>query len=88
MYEYGAAGLATISTPLPRCIELIKQSGGGQIAATSIEISGLLNSWANDQDSLLMMRQKALSWSQEVLNSEAQYVGFASAIRSLTTLPR
>ena len=88
LYEYGAAGLATISTPLPRCIELIKQSGGGQIAATSIEISGLLNSWANDQDSLLRMRQKALSWSQEVLNSEAQYVGFASAIRSLTTLPR
>jgi hypothetical protein len=34
------------------------------------------------------MRQRALTWSREVLKSEEQYQAFASAIRSLTTLAR
>lgn len=88
LYEYAAAGLATISTPLPRCVELIKQSGGGEIAGSSEEISGLLSSWAKNPAPLKAMRQKALTWSQEVLKSEEQYAAFASAIRSLTTLTR
>lgn len=88
LYEYAAAGLATISTPLPRCIELINQSGGGKIAATSDEVSALLNSWAKNSEPLNGMRSKALTWSREVLKSEEQYAAFASAIRSLTTLTR
>ena len=86
LYEYAAAGLATISTPLPRCIELLKQSGGGTIAGTSQEVSDVLNGWILAPENLLARRQNALNWSQNVLNSEAQYVQFASAIRSLTSL--
>jgi glycosyltransferase involved in cell wall biosynthesis len=88
LYEYAAAGLATISTPLPRCVELINQSGGGAIATSTDEISGLLSNWAKDPAPLITMRQRALTWSREVLKSEEQYQAFASAIRSLTTLPR
>lgn len=88
LYEYAAAGLATISTPLPRCVELINQSGGGEIATTSDEVSELLNSWAKNSEPLKGLRSKALTWSKEVLKSEEQYAAFASAIRSLTTLTR
>lgn len=88
LYEYAAAGLATVSTPLPRCVELINQSGGGKIAEKTEEIAGLLNGWANDPAPLIKMRQSALTWSREVLKSEEQYAAFASAIRNLTTLPR
>ena len=86
LYEYAAAGLATISTPLPRCIELLKQSGGGTIAASAQEVSDVLSGWILAPENLLARRQNALNWSQSVLNSEAQYVQFASAIRSLTSL--
>jgi len=88
LYEYAAAGLATISTPLPRCVELINQSGGGEIATSTAEISALLSSWAKDPQPLIKMRQSALTWSREVLKSEEQYAAFASAIQSLTTLAR
>lgn len=88
LYEYAAAGLATISTPLPRCVELINQSGGGEIAASSEAVAGLLNSWAKNPEPLKEMRSKALTWSREELKSEEQYQAFASAIRSLTTLTR
>jgi glycosyltransferase involved in cell wall biosynthesis len=88
LYEYAAAGLATISTPLPRCVELINQSGGGEIAASSEAVAGLLNSWAKNPEPLKEMRSRALTWSREELKSEEQYEAFASAIRSLTTLPR
>jgi len=88
LYEYAAAGLATISTPLPRCVESINQSGGGKIAISTEEISALLSNWANDPEPLIKMRQQALTWSREVLKSEEQYQAFASAIQSLTTLAR
>lgn len=88
LYEYAAAGLATISTPLPRCVELLNQSGGGKIASSASEISEILNNWASAPQELQPLRASALAWSTNVLNSEAQYAQFASAIRSLTTLSR
>ena len=88
LYEYAATGLATISTSLPRCVELLKQSGGGVTADSASDVARILNSWVADNESLLKMRESALSWSKNTLNSEAQYADFASAVGKLTNAPR
>jgi glycosyltransferase involved in cell wall biosynthesis len=88
LYEYAATGLATISTSLPRCVELLKQSGGGVTADTANDVARILNAWVANNEALLKMRESALSWSKTTLNSEAQYADFAIAVGKLTNAPR
>ena len=88
LYEYAATGLATISTSLPRCAELLRQSGGGVTADTASDVANFLNSWAANNEALLKMRENALSWSKSSLNSEGQYAQFASAVGKLANAPR
>ncbi len=84
LYEYAACGLATISTSLPRCVELIAASGGGAIADSPEEIARLLSKWQAEPSELLKIRASALNWAQNELNSEAQYGQFVAAVKSLT----
>ena len=83
LYEYMACGLATISTPLPRCKELIDASGAGVISDSAIEIAAHLQSWAQDSTELLRMRTAATAWSATHLDSEGEYGAFAAAVREL-----
>ncbi len=83
LYEYMSAGLATISTPLPRCIELLDQSQGGKSAATSSEVAQLLNNWEENPDEIRAIRAQAKSWADANLDSEREYAAFVNGIKSL-----
>jgi len=83
LYEYMACGLATISTSLPRCVDLIAKSHGGVIADSADEISAQLNSWSTNPDGLRELRADALRWAAENLDSEREYGAFASAVKAL-----
>ncbi|TRZ85602.1 MAG: glycosyltransferase [Streptomycetaceae bacterium] len=83
LYEYMASGLATISTPLPRCIELIEKSNSGVIAKDAAEVAVTLNAWATNSSALIAMRKNAVAWATSNLNSAAEYEAFVSAIKAL-----
>ena len=84
LYEYMSCGLATISTPLPRCIELIQTSKGGKIAKDSSEVAAILNDWQSHPDEIRAIRSAALSWAKANLDSEREYGAFVAGIRSLS----
>ena len=88
LYEYMASGLATISTPLPRCIELIEASKGGVIAIDAVAVAAQLNAWATDSKQLIDMRRNALNWSASHLDATAEYGAFVSAITALAGAAR
>lgn len=88
LYEYAACGLATISTSLPRCVDLISQSGGGKIADTASDVAAILNGWQASPKDLEVVRGSALTWATNELNSQAQYAQFGAAVKSLTTPAR
>ena len=83
LYEYSYAGLAVISSPLPRCVSLINESGGGVISQSEEGAANILNSWAQSPDSLLNIRRKAKSWARESLNPDAHYLAFRQAVAQL-----
>ena len=84
LYEYMSVGVATISTPLPRCIEIIESSKSGAIAATSLEVATLLNHWKNHPQELDKLRSNGLKWAAENLDSEREYANFAAEMVKLT----
>ena len=83
LYEYAYSGLAILSTPLPRCVELINESGGGVIAKDATSAAAVLNSWVNNQDAINGIRTNAKRWAHETLQSEVQYATFLAAVESL-----
>jgi glycosyltransferase involved in cell wall biosynthesis len=84
LYEYMSAGLATISTPLPRCADLIEQSGGGAIADSASRVADILNRWAANPDEIRAIRLAAKTWADAHLDSEREYRAFVEGIRSLS----
>ncbi len=83
LYEYMSCGLATISTPLPRCIALINQSHGGKIAANSSEVADILHHWQSHPDEIRVIRSQAKAWADHNLDSEREYGALVEAIKSL-----
>jgi len=88
LYEYMASGVATISTPLPRCIELLEKSKGGVIAADAQSVAATLNAWAANPTTLIHMRKNAVTWATSNLNASAEYEAFVSAIKALAPISR
>ena len=88
LYEYMASGLATISTPLPRCIELIEKSNSGFIANSPADVAKYLNSWATNPTTLIELRSNAVKWATSSLDAKAEYDAFVSAISALITPSR
>ena len=84
LYEYMSVGVATISTPLPRCIEIIESSNSGAIAATSLDVAALLNHWKKHPQELDELRANGLKWAAENLDSEREYAKFAAEMVKLT----
>ncbi len=83
LYEYMSAGLAIISTPLPRCVSLIELSQSGKIAASADEVSATLIGWEKNPDEILAIRSRAKSWAGANLDSEREYGAFVDGIKSL-----
>ncbi len=84
LYEYMSSGLATICTPLPRCIALINESGAGKIASDSTEVAALLNHWESNPDEIRAIRAQAKRWAEQNLDSESEYGAFVQAVMSLS----
>jgi glycosyltransferase involved in cell wall biosynthesis len=83
IYEYMSVGLATITTPLPRCGELIANSGAGEIADGPESVARILKQWAEHPGEIKAIRKRALDWSRENLDSDAEYGAMVTAIHSL-----
>ena len=83
LYEYMAVGLAIISTPLPRCVELIEKSESGVIAASAEEVADALVRFESDRDRLTTLRANGAAWAERNLDSAAEYASFVAAVRAL-----
>jgi glycosyltransferase involved in cell wall biosynthesis len=83
-----ASGVATISTPLPRCVDLIEKSKAGVIAGDAQSVAATLNAWADNPAELIQLRKNAVTWATSNLNSSAEYEAFVSAIKALLPISR
>lgn len=83
LYEYMSVGLATISTPLPRCAELITNSGAGELADGPESVAHILKHWADHPAEIKAIRKRALDWSRANLDSDREYGAMVTAIHSL-----
>jgi len=88
LYEYMASGLATISTPLPRCIDLIEKSKSGVIATNAKDVAAALNSWSVNPTQLIEMRSNAVMWTTSHLDANAEYEAFLGSIEALARSSR
>ena len=69
---------------LPRCTDLIEQSGGGAIADSASRVADILNLWAASPDEIRAIRLAAKTWADAHLDSEREYRAFVEGIRSLS----
>jgi hypothetical protein len=83
LYEYAAAHLAVLTTPLPRPAKLVVEYGLGTVVADSKQASAELIRWATDVDSLRSVRVAAATWAQ-TLDSSAEYGQFAEQVALLS----
>lgn len=84
LYEYMSVGLAIISSPLPRCVELIALSKSGAIADSPQAAAQFLERWRENPTEIDHIRSQAISWASENLDSEREYAIFAGEMRKLT----
>jgi len=84
LYEYMSVGLATISTPLPRCVDLIEKSKSGAIESTPEGVAARLAMWRNHPDELDSLRQQGAIWAEQNLDSEREYLNFSAEMVKLT----
>ena len=83
IYEYMAVGLATITTPLPRCVELISRAKSGAVADGPASVAKLLATWEASPEKLEKLRANALTWAEKNLDSQAEYAAMTTPLRTL-----
>lgn len=84
LYEYMSVGIAAISTPLPRCIELHSLSNFGAIEATPEAVAARLEYWKKNPEVLDEIRGHVANWATNNLDSEQEYAKFAAEMTKLT----
>ncbi len=84
LYEYMSVGLATISSPLPRCVDLIESSNSGVIADSPEAAALWLKRWRDNPAEIDHIRSQAIAWASENLDSEREYAIFAAEMVKLT----
>lgn len=89
IYEYAAAHLAVLTTPLPRPAELVTQYGFGRVVPDSSAAGQALVAWAKDPESLRLARAQAANWAAGIRGSD-DYAQFAAQVAALSgsTSPR
>jgi glycosyltransferase involved in cell wall biosynthesis len=83
LYEYMVVGVASISTPLPRCVDLIEKSRGGMLASDPAEVAAALDDLSKNTEKLDQMRKSASGWASSNLDSQREYLAFTHAISAL-----
>ncbi len=84
LYEYMSVGLASISTPLPRCVELHRVSNFGAIEPSPEAVAMRLEYWRMNPDELDQIRLNVELWASKNLDSEREYFNFAAEMMKLT----
>jgi glycosyltransferase involved in cell wall biosynthesis len=84
IYEYLAAGLAVVTTPLPRAAEIVEFSGGGVVVPDAATLSATLRSWAARPEELRPMRSAAAEWAREAFGGASAYDELARRLRELS----
>lgn len=87
LYEYAAAHLAVLTTPLPRCVELVSAHQVGKVVVDAAQAGAELIAWANDRASLRAVRAAAALWAK-TLDTSAEYGPFAAQVASLSSAER
>lgn len=67
IYEYANAGMAVITSPLPRPAALVEAHGIGVVASDIEGISATLNRWRDVPEELISCRARASEWAVETL---------------------
>jgi glycosyltransferase involved in cell wall biosynthesis len=84
LYEYLAAGLAVVTTPLPRAAEIVRLSGGGVVVADAAALSARLRGWAARPEELEPVRAAAVRWAREAFAGTSAYEELARRLRELS----
>jgi hypothetical protein len=79
-----SVGLASISTPLPRCVQLIAISQSGAIETSPENVAERLKYWREHTEELDQIRIQAVKWANVNLDSEREYTNFAAEMVKLT----
>jgi len=87
LYEYLAAGLAVVSTDLPRCAAIVADSGGGAVVHDAAGLSATLCRWAEQPDELERIRRDALTWARRTFAGRSPYDELAEQVRLLARGP-
>jgi len=79
-----SVGLATITSPLPRCAELISLSQSGAVESSPEGVAQRLKYWSENQVELDEIRFRAAEWAHQNLDSDREYANFAAEMVKLT----
>ena len=63
LYEYLAAGIAPLATPLPRVVALLSAAGTGAVVPDADAAGKQLRAWAEDPAALAAARRAAAAWA-------------------------
>ena len=80
VYEYADAGMAIITSPLPRPSDFVTELDIGVIAHTVSEIATTLTNWQADPEKLFTHQTNAQSWSTYQLQHQDVFKKAAEAI--------
>lgn len=83
IYEYAAAHLAVLTTPLPRPAELVSEHGFGRVVADPLSAAAALMGWAREPETLRAARVAAASWATGLDGSD-DYAKFGAEIVTLS----
>ena len=86
VYEYLAAGLAVLATPLPRVADLVAASGAGVVVGTPADAGAVLRGWTAAPEGLDAARANARAWSEKHLRGPSPYAALARHVRSLVPI--
>ena len=83
LYEYAAVGLPSVATPLPRVVELLRDSGAGVVVADAAETAAEMRAFAADPERLDGLRERALAWAESLAAGGSPYDDWAAQVARL-----
>ena len=86
VYEYLACGLAVLSSPLPRVVELLGESGAGEVVSSTDATAAALTRWARDRDELARVQAAAAARGAILRTAANAYDGMAQRVAELAAI--
>ncbi|MEO8556426.1 MAG: glycosyltransferase [Actinomycetota bacterium] len=88
VYEYLACGLAVVTSPLPRVVELVSTAGAGWVVDGAAATGQLLRDLAADRPLLADRMRAAAGWSAEQGAATSEYDDLAGRVVTLAERTR